>query len=107
MDEKDKEAFDDFIEANIDFYSNAPTRIKSANEAWQAACEYKDKEQYIEGSIHESEGIKREMTWKESSDMFERMYMNTLTRLHKEYERVRELQAYNKKLYEALKETKE
>lgn len=44
MNQKDEEAFEDFIELNIDFYSNAPTRVKSAKEAWQAACEYKQKE---------------------------------------------------------------
>ena len=57
MNDKDKEAFVDFIESNIDFYSNALIRIKSAVVAWQAACEYKDKE--IDILInHDIEGYK-------------------------------------------------
>ena len=71
-------------------------------QAWQAACEYKDKEQYIEGSIHESAGIKREMTWRESSEMMENMYRGAIAQLDREYARIRKMQSENKKLREAL-----
>lgn len=98
MNDKDKEAFENWWREN-----KIPENIFDyVVKSWQAACEYKEKEQYIEGSIHESGGVKREMTWKESSDMFERMYMNSLAQLKKEHERIREFQAENKKLREAL-----
>lgn len=94
MNDKDKKAFDE--------WRNSTSTRLDIHDAWQAACEYKDKEQYIEGSIHESDGIKREMTWKESSDMMEKMYQNSIARLDREYKRIRELQTENKKLREAL-----
>jgi hypothetical protein len=104
MNDKDKEEFADFVCKHDQGILQAgdESELDMAERVWQAACEYKDREQYIEGSIHESGSIKREMTWKESSDMFERMYMNTISRLDKEYERIREFQAENKKLLEDL-----
>jgi hypothetical protein len=98
MNDKDKEAFNEWR-------NSISTRL-DIHDAWQAACEYKDKEQYIEGSIHESGGIKREMTWKESSDMMENMYQGAIARLDREYKRIRELQAENKKLREKLETAK-
>jgi hypothetical protein len=119
MNDKDKEAFNEWR-------NSISTRL-DIHDAWQAACEYKDKEQYIEGSIHESGGIKREMTWKESSDMMERMHQGAIAQLNREYERIKkfkdeiqeykeaarseanivdELQAENKKLREKLETAK-
>jgi hypothetical protein len=102
MTDKDKEAFDKW---ELDYFGqndNCPHYMLHIKNTWQAACEYKNKEQFIEGSIHESGGIKREMTWKESSDMMENMYQNSIARLDREYKRIRKLQAENKKLREAL-----
>jgi chromosome segregation ATPase len=96
MNDKDKEAFNK--------WRNSTSTRLDIHDAWQAACEYKDSEQYIEGSIHESGGIKREMTWKESSDMMENMYQGAIARLEKEYKRIRELQAENKEWKEKLLE---
>jgi predicted transcriptional regulator len=96
MNDKDKEAFNE--------WRNSTSTRLDIHDAWQAACEYKDSEQYIEGSIHESGGIKREMTWKESSDMMENMYQGAIARLEREYKRIRELQAENKEGKEKLLE---
>lgn len=95
MNDKDKKAFDE--------WRNSTSTRLDIHDAWQAACEYKDKEQYIEGSIHESGGIKREMTWKESSDMMESRYLRAVAQLDIEYKRIRELQAENKEWREAAR----
>lgn len=97
MSDKDRKAFEDW-------FSGCELEVIDDLRIWQAACEYKDKEQYIEGSIHESGGIKREMTWKESSDMMENMYKNSIVQLDREHERIRKLQAENRKMREALEE---
>jgi len=95
MNDKDKKAFDE--------WRNSTSTRLDIHDAWQAACEYKDKEQCIEGSIHESGGIKREMTWKESSDMMESRYLRAVAQLDIEYKRIRELQAENKEWREAAR----
>lgn len=102
MNDKDKEAFEKWIDSDV-LSQDESALFKNMSEqervvfvterTWQAACEYKDKEQYIEGSIHESSGIKREMTWKESSDMMERMYQGAIAQLDREYKRIKEFQA--------------
>jgi hypothetical protein len=102
MNDKDKEAFVKYMAENLP-YSYYVSYHCPELKTWQAACEYKDKEQYIEGSIHESGGIKREMTWKESSDMMENMYQGAIARLDREYKRIRELQAENKEWKEAAR----
>ena len=102
MNDKDKEAFEAWWREYTSNLSDTPTEW-DVHDAWQAACEYKDKEQYIEGSIHESGGIKREMTWKESSDMMESRYLRAVAQLDIEYKRIRELQAENKEWREAAR----
>ncbi len=107
MTNKDSQAFEKWLEIEFGETVDKSRAYLYEKSIFRFACEYKDKEQYIEGSIHESGGIKREMTWKESSDMFERMYMNSLAQLKKEYERIREFQTENKKLREALEQIAE
>jgi hypothetical protein len=106
MTNKDNETFEKWLEIEFGEEVDKSRAWIYEKSIFRFACEYKQKEQYIEGSIHESGGIKREMTWKESSDMFERMYMNSLTQLKKEYERIREFQTENKKLRQALYDVK-
>ncbi len=98
MNDKDKEAFEKWWDEYPMGWKISGELHKNTSDSWQAACEYKDKEQYIEGSIHESGGIKREMTWKESSEMMERMYQGAIAQLNREYERIKkfkdEIQEY-------------
>lgn len=101
MNDKDKEAFEKWI-SSLDWLFCSPT-IKSSviidmKTSWQAACEYKQqeieelkKQIYVKGSIYEQGSIKREMTWKESSDMMDRIVESRTKRLE-------QLQAENSKL---------
>ena len=71
MNDKDKEEF-------IAWYKNKESEFDNCKEAWQAACEYKDKE------INDDEELLR-------------YHMNSIG-----YRELKKLQAENKKLREAL-----
>lgn len=157
MNDKDREAFEKWMK-NEDRHdgvfgnNNNFTRDEwVADKAWQAACEYKQKEIqdiisfqnaeiielnkkvsdqddeyikdvnyldakirklqaeneelkkqiYVEGSIHKQGDIQREMTWKESSDMMERIVESRTRRLEESIKSVTKLKAELREYKEA------
>lgn len=107
MNDKDKEAY--AIYENTILQREGYLYI--AREAWQAACEYKQKEIdelksqiYEAGSIHQQGDIHREMTWKESLGMMERFNSWLKKELDELKIKFRSVQAENAKLKEAMLE---
>jgi len=109
-----------------------PESVNPQKEAWQAACEYmrdefkfqtppaviayqemNEKLQaenaelktqiYVKGSIHKVGDMQREMTWKESSDMMERIVESRTKRLEEARNEAVKLHKENAKLLEVVK----
>jgi hypothetical protein len=111
MNNKDLEAFDKWFIRQYRYDYNdlvIPESVMPQKEEWQAALEYARSEG-PEGSLHEEGDVRRNMTWKESSEMMTSM-ASSLGKELKKYKKiaksktseVNKLQAENKMLLEAL-----
>jgi hypothetical protein len=82
MNDKDKKAYDEWLDKQGYWYDSWNGELMQdgyivsvygeTEAAWQAALEYARSEG-PEDSIHEQGGVTRNMTWKESSEMMDRM----------------------------------
>ena len=107
MNDKDKKAYDEWLDRQKYWYDSwndnymqdgyVVSIYGETEEAWQAALEYARSEG-PEDSVHEQGEIRRNMTWKESSEMMDRMANSLAEELDRMKKLWREERAKSKNL---------